>query len=93
MCGSTRAVQAAASGELLLAFQLNPLFPLWSGLVGLVLLDLFWAIAYGPEVAGPCQRLLRAMSKNKWRLGGLGTIWVGVGLYLNIVMRDILLVH
>ena len=93
MCGSTRAVQAAASGELLLAFQLNPLFLFWSAMVGLVLLDLFWAIAFGPEVAGPCRRVLRAMSKNRWRLGGLATIWVGVGLYLNIVMRDILLVH
>jgi hypothetical protein len=93
MCGSTRAVQAAASGELLLAFQLNPLFPLWCAGVVLVLLDLFWAIAYGPAVHGPCRRVLSGISRRKWLLGGFAILWVGVGLYLNTVMRDILLVH
>lgn len=91
MCGSTRAVEAAASGEIGLAFQLNPLFPLWCGIVGLVVLDLLWAIRFGPEVHGPCRRLLNGIARRRWAMGGVAAAWVAVVLYLNLAMREVLL--
>ena len=91
MCGSTRAVEAAASGDILLAFQLNPLFPFWSGVVGLVIIDLLWAIRFGPDAHGPCRRLLTGMSKRRWAMAALASSWIGTILYLNLTMRDVLL--
>lgn len=57
----------------------------------LVLLNLFWAIATGPDVHGPCRRVLNRISHSRWALGGSAILWVGIGIYLNTVIRDILL--
>jgi hypothetical protein len=91
MCGSTRAVEAAASGNIALAFTLNPLFPFWSGVVGLVILDLLWAVRYGPKIHGPCRRLMNGIQRRRWAIGLVGSAWVAVILYLNLFMREILL--
>jgi hypothetical protein len=91
MCGSGRAIETALSGEVANAFRLNPLFPFWGCVMGLLMLDLAWAGRFGSAAYGPGRRLLNASARNKWSLFFLILLWIGLALYLNLFMRAELL--
>jgi hypothetical protein len=58
MCGTTRALVAAWAGQWARAFALNPLFPLWAGLVAASYAELVWKVVR-PEASVFTERLAR----------------------------------
>jgi len=91
MCGTGRALEACLVGDFGQAFHLNLLFPFWVGVIVLWVFDVFYAAAVGPEVPGPFRRLLGASAQNRYTLGALVVVWVGMSGYLNLFMRPELL--
>jgi len=91
MCGTTRAIEAVLSGDLVQAFRLNPIFPVWMATVLVVWSDTLWVALFDSSSNRPILRALRAAMRSRAFLVLSSLLLLGVAGYLNLVMRAELL--